>query len=260
MLGHIADEIARHLRNTQELLCGHEHLKETAVHEARKSLKKVRAGLKLLQDAGVRHLGDAGPLCRDIGRLLSDLRDTDVCLHTLTRLYEDDIEVPAALVTKLRARRAELHGAESLKSSAQKAIRKDLKGLEQIMQRIPRQPVDDDAILAAFDKTHRRGRRRYRSLRRDPTAETFHDLRKIAKRELHQGRFLSGVLACADRIEALDRLGEHLGLAQDLVVLGQVAAALDELDVGLVEHINRRKDSDRRQALDLAEEIYGGQA
>ncbi|MDH3914597.1 MAG: CHAD domain-containing protein [Chromatiales bacterium] len=253
----ISDEIACHLRTARDALCGHPHLEEAAVHTARKTLKKIRAGLRLLEDAGAEVPAGSTALCRDVGRVLSELRDTDVCLQTLARLYPAPEEAPDGLVTKLKTRRAELHETDTPGSDARQAIAMDLEGLERILLGVHRKKARDKPIKKALEKTRAIGRKRYSKLGDSPSPERFHDLRKAAKRELYQGRYLLRGAAPDKRMETVHRLTEHLGLQQDLVVLGQVAEALDELSADLADRIDNGIRAEKEKAMTLAKKVYG---
>jgi len=257
MSASISSEIARHLQIAREALCGHPHLEETAVHTARKTLKKIRAGLRLLEDAGAEVPGGAAALCRDVGRLLSELRDTDVCLQTLARLYPPPEEAPDGLVTKLDIRRHELHETDTPGSAAREAIASDLEGLELILLGVHRGKARDQSICEALEKTRAIGRKRYRKLSDSASPECFHDLRKAAKRELYQGRYLLQGAAPDQHMETVHRLTEHLGLQQDLIVLSHVAEALDELGTDLADRIDDAIRAENEQAMTLAKKVYG---
>ena len=68
----------------------------------------LRAIGRLLSDADGLDLSEANRLCRDVGRLLSELRDTDVCLMTLEEI-DPGLTRFAGLAEKLRSRRLALH-------------------------------------------------------------------------------------------------------------------------------------------------------
>src|SRR5439155_17085614 len=60
------------------------------VHEVRKHLKKLRAALRLTKDeVGKNRYAREDSCVREIGRLVSDLRDAHVRLQTLIQLRDD---------------------------------------------------------------------------------------------------------------------------------------------------------------------------
>lgn len=99
--------VAEQLRNAIDQLEGRgSPERDTAVHDARKSLKKSRSALRLIRfdlDAAQRHGENA--VLRDAGRRLSGVRDADVLLKTLARVGEEGSETspPQDAVDALRA-------------------------------------------------------------------------------------------------------------------------------------------------------------
>src|SRR5262245_56233503 len=88
-LGHAVRRAAR--REIEDLLAqlkaGPRH--RTAVHEARKSSKKVRALIRLVRDAiGEKRYRRANQTLRDAVRPLAPVRDAEVLVHTLDQLGE----------------------------------------------------------------------------------------------------------------------------------------------------------------------------
>src|SRR5437868_10972148 len=66
---------------------GDKETDDTAVHETRKHLKKTRAALRLVKKEIGRGLFKKQDHClRDVGRLISDVRDAEVRLQTMRQL------------------------------------------------------------------------------------------------------------------------------------------------------------------------------
>lgn len=255
----LIEALVARLHQTRHLVCGHQTLAVSAVHEARKNLKNIRAGLRMLSDAGSVDLGQANALCRDVGRLLSGLRDTDVCLLTLEGLVAATPNAREKLAARLRTRREELHEASAPDPRAQREIAADLAGVEQVLRGLDPGRFDESKLSDAVDLSRQLGERRYQALTAGPEPERFHDVRKAAKRELYQRRYLAGAEGAAEqRIELLDCLGEHLGRHQDLCVLRGVAEDLGELSEALADVIDAEIVSERAQCLAMAGDAYGG--
>jgi CHAD domain-containing protein len=254
----IIDAIVDRLSDTRSLVCHRPTMEETAVHEARKALKNIRAGLRLLSDAGDVDLRQAGLLCRDVGRLLSGLRDTDVCLMTLESFPESLAAAAEPLKEKLRARRAELHESAAPDAGARQEIAADLDGVEKALRGLDPTQFTDAGLHRAAESSRETGEKRYRKLIEAPAPERFHDVRKASKRELYQRRYLEAVRGGTDmRIGLLEDLSEHLGLHQDLWVLREVAAELGELRGELADAIDRAIGQEQEQSLAIAAHVYG---
>ncbi len=254
----VVEAVIASLRQTRQLVSGQARLEESNVHEARKTLKKIRAGLRMLADAAAVDLRRANELCRDLGRLLSGLRDLDVCLLTLQGLPRVPAEESRGLESKLRSRREEIHNALRPDPEADAEIVEDLKGIEQALVDLNAGAFTRPRLDDAVDRSRLAGVQRFQAVQSDGSEEAFHDLRKAAKRELYQRRYLADAGASHDsRLELLDVLGEHLGRHQDLSVLRELATELGGLGAGLAGVIEDEIVTERERCLEIAGHAYG---
>src|SRR5215831_10498196 len=77
---------AKELRNARKRLHRARRPSDEAIHEARKSLKKARAVLQLIEADGGRHLRGSRKRFRAVNRSLSPLRDAEAMLEILDKL------------------------------------------------------------------------------------------------------------------------------------------------------------------------------
>ena len=240
----------------------------SAVHDARKRVKKTRALLRLARPGlpgGVyREEQDA---LRAAGRLLSGARDADVLAETIDGLAERFAgRMPAASFNGLRravTAQARAEGAEDRSADAIAALRA-------IAARAAAWELDDvdaDALRKGAVRVQRTGAKRYAAARRAGGGEALHDLRKRVKDRWYHERLLRGGwpdVAKAYAGEA-DRLGELLGDEHDLAVLDERlardgAALRMRADVGEVRAlIAERRAELAAEALALARLLYGEQ-
>ncbi len=233
------------------------------VHELRKNLKNVRAGLRLLSDAGPIDLAGLENECGEIGRTLSRLRDYDVVTETI-RVLEG---APTSGQDSAAWRRFE----ELLGAGRNTLLTSGLLGDEwregtvDRLDRVARSltamdiPVTGiEPFLRASGLTRRKARKAMRKLHEEPGDESFHRLRKRSKRELYQRRFLQSCLSARepDMADQLDLLCEGLGLHQDLIVLIGLAESNGLLTDGLEQWLSSHIGRLRTQAKALAAEIY----
>jgi CHAD domain-containing protein len=240
----------------------------TAVHETRKSLKRLRATVRLARD----ELGDEAyrrenVAFRDAGRRLGGARDSKVLLETLDALtdrYPD--EAPPERFERFKRTLVGQHGA------AQRRLREGAAGAEVLGElRRSRARVRDwplereglDALAPGFKRIYRRARRAYRTARQDPSTENLHELRKRAKYLWYAAQIVR--CAAPKQMKRVARraheLSDLIGEDHDLALLAQRAderrerfadeTAADEL-TALVE---RRRDEIQREALDLARRL-----
>ena len=197
-----------------------------AVHEARKSLKRARAVLRLGRGSAVekRCLG-ADFACRRAARALAPLRDTRVFAGTLEKLLErgtEDLSRKDRAFGRdlvVRARRAE---ASALADGA--AFRRAKAALRACPRGLGPGSFGR-AISASLEdglrRSYRRSRRAYRAARSSPEKGRFHAIRKAAKRLLYELERLTPRPRGARgvKIEALRRLTKVLGDEHDLALL-----------------------------------------
>jgi len=154
-----------------------------AVHETRKSLKRLRATVRLARD----ELGDElyrreNSAFRDAGRRLAGARDGQVLLETLDALserYPD--EASRERFDRFRGFLAGEQAAAQRRLREGAAIAEVLSELRAARARVPDWPLQRegfDGLAPGFRRVYRRGRRAYRAARREPGTESLHELRK----------------------------------------------------------------------------------
>jgi CHAD domain-containing protein len=244
--------------------------RDTAVHEARKALKRLRALVRLARD----ELGDEvyrleNEAFRDAGRRLSSVRDAAVMLETLDGLvarYRDELaDEPFAGLRHALAQEA---------GAARERIDRDATELDEVRAmletartRLATWPLRDDhgvaSLAPGMERVYRRGRRALRAARRDPSDEALHELRKRAKDLWHAAQVArpaspKRLRRLARRAHALaDATGDDHDLALLLAAAHRRPAALEPGELALLEGlVARRRRALQRAAFDRARRIY----
>lgn len=239
------------------------------VHGARKDLKKVRALVRL-----VRGRIEARTYRRLTGRFraatrkLSPMRDAFVRAETLKKLedhFGHQIRSPAwrGLRPQLRAA-DDAERRRSRQARTVRAVRRLLGGVTREVEAVKVRGRGWSAIANGVRSTYREGRRAYRRVLREPTADGFHAWRKRAKDLSYHLRLLHPLWP--EQMEAmaseLATLTEILGDDHDLAMLREWAAASGpqpdrpgraELLSGLIDLRQREL---RAAALDLGARFY----
>lgn len=241
--------------------------RDEAIHEARKSIKKVRALLRL---AG-RELGGTGTRegrrLRDIGRRLSEFRDAFVMIDTfdgLKRKYRRETARKLASVRKgLLRRRTQSRREEEMRIVLQHASA----ALAQAAQRVEAWPLVTDGFAAigeGLEATYRAGRAALERTREDAHAENFHQLRKRVKDHWYHVRLLENLWTdvMTTYEKELKYLETWLGEDHNLAVLRARVAAEpgfygSQKEIQLLDELIGRYQAElRQQSLSLAERIY----
>jgi CHAD domain-containing protein len=242
-----------------------------AVHEARKSLKRLRAVVRLARD----ELGDdvyrmENRAYRDTGRELSAARDAQVLgetLDALTKRYRREIG-DGAFAGLREALDADAKAAHDRIGADAGAVEEVRTGLEAARDRIAAWPLpeDQDASMLApgFERIYKRGRRALKAARQDPTDENLHELRKRAKDLWHAAQVLRPrsprpMKRLARRAHALsDLLGDDHDLAVLLDAARERYRTLGRGELALLRAlVGRRRARLQRAALACAKRVYG---
>src|ERR1051326_159954 len=171
---------------------GEKAVSDTPVHATRKHLKKARAVLRLVRKEigrGLFKKQDRG--LRDVGRLISEIRDAEVRLQTVRELQGI-------------ARRQRRHSFDKLEEILMLELENFIAAfaewqqqaipiLERIHDDIDCWPVDHfgfKQFRRGVQATYKRGRKALAEAKRTQTAESFHLFRKEAKQLWYQLRIL----------------------------------------------------------------------
>jgi CHAD domain-containing protein len=236
----------------------------TAIHDARKALKKERSLLRLargtLRPAERRALN---AVLRDAGRRLSDARDAEVMIQAVDDLSERYAgQLPKRTFTAVRkhldARAAAARG--SLSTTVE--VADELKSLRAGLDEWSLRRDGWQAIGEGLERSYERGRKAYRQARRKPTTENLHEWRKRAKDLWYHVRLLEPIApgAMAGHADDAHLLSDLLGDDHDLAVLRETLAARDTAVAADVESvltlIDHRRDQLQAEAMQLGARVY----
>lgn len=217
-----AEQLADAVRNLRE-----ERVTDpvTAVHEARKDLKKTRSILRLSREGmkpkARRGVNDA---LRDIAAGLADVRDADVMVETAGKLHERFAgQVSARAFSTVRRRfatqalRSRAAADEAISDEVVAALQAQLAGVKHW----PVEAVDGEALAAGVSVAYERGREWFRVARKEPTVDGLHEWRKRVKDLWYHARLLEAAWPGTFRAlaEEAHALSDLLGDDHDVGVL-----------------------------------------
>jgi CHAD domain-containing protein len=236
---------------------------EAGVLEARKSLKKVRAILRLSRASlGQRRFRLENRRYRDLARRLADQRIGAVRVATLDALAAElDGHAPQRVLQASRRRLVPLrrrHDDAAVRAEVAAALGTTRPG---IAERISREGFD--TVRPGLLRTYRKGRKGLREAIERPTPAAFHEWRKRVKDLWYQMRLLAPACpAVLDPLaEEIHQLSRALGDAHDLDHLEsalELEAATDPFfDPGaLLVALRDARAIRRAVALDLGSRLY----
>ena len=234
---------------------------EIAVHEARKSLKKIRATLQLVaSEFGRKQFCTEKKCFHDASQLLAPLRDADVKFKTLDLLLKQggfESEGFAHMRGELQAT------AERLARNASRPKSGAVKILRLAYTRVQQWPLDGlnwKHLEREIRQTYRKGRKALKVYHQKQTLETFHAWRKRVKELWYHLRIVEKLLpkAVAEWITLTGEIGEITGNARDLARLREMLLAdkSGEKTSPLIDEIEARLPELQRAALKRGAHLY----
>jgi len=242
--------------------------RDEAIHEARKSVKKIRGILRLIQpELGGTYRRENARL-QEIGRKLSEFRDAGAIIETF-----DDIrkkyraELRNHNLASIRRGLVQRKKEAEEKAGIEKALGKIAATLRALGKDVKGWPLQTDgfpAIAPGLRNVFRRGRKTLAYARKHPRPENYHDLRKRVKDHWYHVRLLENLWTDVMKAyeASLKDLETWLGEDHNLVVLR--AKILAEPDFygsdkeiqRLLILIGKYEKELRDNSISLAERIY----
>jgi CHAD domain-containing protein len=229
--------------------------RDEIVHDVRKSLKRLRAVLRLVRPKIENKLyGCENTSFRDAARPLTEVRDARILIETLDKLvdhFQEQIagrafaEVREALRDNLRAVRKRVldeHNAFAVAAETVKEARERVKSWTDVSGQW-------SSVGKGLHETCRKARAAFQDVVAEPTVPKLHEWRKLVKYLRYQLEVLQPLWP--ERMQELvaeaERMGDLLGDDRDLAVLRQLltrdpAPVADEGErEALVAFIDRRR-------------------
>jgi len=229
-----------------------------AVHETRKSLKRLRALLRLVRPAiGADAFSRENAQLRDIGLSLSGARDRHVLFETANKLDAAGLLGRRGIADKLRQSILAVNG-DADGNGPPPALRGATERLTEAGVRLVELPMVGgafDVVGKGLEASYRRARRAFRAAYEEGTDEAFHNWRKGAQRHWRQMALLSRAWpAYLDaRVQEARALSQQLGDDHDLAMLtafvhSDSAGPLNGEAVAVIEAAARQRQQELRLA------------
>jgi len=247
------------------IAAGEKETADTPVHETRKHLKKARAALWLVRKEIGRGLFNRQDHClRDVGRLISEIRDAEVRLQTVRQLQgitsrrrRSYQKVEEMLILEL----------ENFMAAFAEWQTQAIPMLESVNEEIDSWPVDQFSykqLRRRVQSAYKHGRKALAQAKANPNPEYFHVFRTEAKQLWFHLRILRPInpVVLKNLTDELSCLGELLGRAHDLSFLGERlrhergSSVWQREGHELLAVIEASRSDLQRGAGDLAERFY----
>jgi len=201
--------------------------REKAVHEARKSLKKIRGLLGLLAEPLGRLYKTEDRYFRNVGQQLSQLRDNAVMLETFDALAARHQELDPIALANIRRNLLRSQGEAAAEKQVSAEVSQVLAAARAKAVAWRLDHLQFPALLPDLTAVYRAGRKAHKNALIEQTAESFHDFRKQVKKHWYHLRLFEGHLSSEmkKRVKELRTLETVLGDEHNLAVLRQRIAA-----------------------------------
>jgi CHAD domain-containing protein len=245
-------------------------LDDQPVHELRKQMKRIRAGLRLLHDAlGATTYQRLNRSVRNAARPLTPIRDAKILRDTL-----DSISQPSgksaqngALSNWRQALQKEYHSSRiKLSKKALGAIETRLKKVAQVLASLPASRLDSALTKATLKRPYKKAYQAFRVAKQEPSDENLHEWRKQVKYHFHQLEFIQSLKPkrIATTIKQAHRISDFLGDDHDLALLHEKLTAPSQRRVSspptgsdeLIKQLQRRRAKFQRKAQQLGKKLY----
>ena len=239
---------------------------EDGVHEARKSVKKARAVLRLLRAPLDDDYEEENAQLRAVAHALSSLRDADATLDVLERLHAEHPTAVTPIVVRtvrrgLRGRKRRAHGrAETVVAWARGMLDRAKERIPARIGRVARFPN----VRAGVVRGYREAREAMPGFGVDDAASAFHEWRKRIKTLCYQLRLFEKLHRGASaRVRTLKRLEGWLGEDHDLALLHAIVRGGGERygnarnQTLVLGSVVRSQASLRARALKVGRRVFG---
>jgi CHAD domain-containing protein len=243
---------------------GEKETDDTPVHVTRKHLKKARAALRLVEKEIGRGLFKRQDHClRDVGRLISEVRDAEVRLQTVRQLQGLTQRQKHRKYSKLEEML--LLELENFVAAFAEWQMQAIPMLESMGDEIDAWPMDQygyGQLCCAVQRSYKCGRDALAEAKARGTTEYFHKFRSAAKQLGYQLRILRPInpVVLGNFENELGAIGDLLGRAHDLCFLGDRLChehgQLEQESHELMAVIEASASDLQRGAADLAERFF----
>ena len=231
------------------------------VHEARKSLKRLRALLALYREGIDQDVYDNLDRCfRDLARALSGTREIQATLDSLSELERRFGRVgPNKVLSALRGQLEEArHRISSQGEAPEVQFELALADAAEQISAIRLAGDDFGVIRHGIERTYRAARRWHKRAFEEGTGESFHEWRKTLQRHWRHMQLLTPAWPheLRARAQLLRTIAETVGQDHDLVVL-DLHLARSGRSLGTASQVRSCRALCRQRQGELRASVYG---
>jgi len=242
--------------------------RDEGIHEARKSIKKIRGLLRLVRPELGRLYRTENTRLGDVGRKLSEIRDATAIIEVFDGLvakHQNGLQKDT--LTPIRKGLEASKRQMELQPGMREAVKRATAALRSLQKRVDAWPLRQEgfrALAPGLKERYRRGRRAMAVAQKDGTAENYHEWRKRVKDHWYHVRLLESLWTevMQEHEHSLHDLETWLGDDHNLVLL---RAKLEEEPQNYGDDkavrlflalVNQEQKELREKSISLGERIY----
>lgn len=245
--------------------CSERNGNESPVHQTRKHLKEARAAIRLLAvDVPRAAFRRENRRLRDVGRLVSGIRDAEVRLETVKELRGFGARGNGSFEQAEVLLAFELNSFLEAFAGWQGEALGKLKRARRAIVLWHLDAVTPRSLCRGVRRSYRAGRDALKAAKKKGSARRFHELRKRSKQLWYQLRLLQALNppVFRKRCKKLKKVGEFLGRAHDLCFVAERLQGMPGAPTrkrgrtALKAMLASREKELHRTALGIAEKFY----
>jgi CHAD domain-containing protein len=255
---------ASHVARCQSLLTGRDDPEPGRIHEARKSVKRLRALVSLVRYDLGKHARWFDRRLRDVNRTLSDIRDAHALREAMDHLVTSDADVPDDFA-QVRARLlAWTDQRERLSPEAGESVVRQLNDIAERWNQMRLRERGWSLLEENIRSAYRDARKSALKISASAPIQGFHELRKLVKVTQYHWEFLEPMWP--DRLHAelcaYESLTETLGRLHDALLLEtwldhpHQATLPPETKLRVLRRLRQQQVELQRQACELAPRCF----
>jgi CHAD domain-containing protein len=251
--------VSEQLTQSVQVLGTPEDSLEQAVHEARRCIKRTRSALRLVKFTIPNAYAQENCRLRNVGRSLSELRDSHALIKTLEELEKQGPPGGSRHRSFAKAHNfLETREKQITQAMQEGGMENSIAQLNQALIRLDRltfTKVDLPGISKSLYKSVKRGMKAFAAAEDDGEPEKFHEWRKRAKDLRYQLSLLSELSPHLKQYsKSAKKLEQLLGDDHNLAVLTDLLG--DEFR-SIRPEIARQQKELRDQAAEIGSDLYG---
>lgn len=240
-------------------LCQDNKAFDDAVHEIRKTIKKLRAVIQLLKCRYRNNVKIWDNSLKQVNLGLSKARDTAVFKYTFNKHFTRDVDDREKDWLQILEKLYEQERKHIIDENVFQDVAGKVKTLDHCLNEVPIENVTPDDLLDTIVDSYERAKKRFKKLKKGTGSEFIHPFRKSVKRLQYQIEILplSENSPLFIWLGELDKLTDYLGDFNDVDVFCNWLRGLDRKTTTICKQADIIKKRELLKILESGAKVMG---